>query len=167
VLIGIVALGGTILTLGIGLICIIPMLCLLVPVAVAVSIYAMLSQVAVVVENTGIMDGLRRGWALVKGNVGPVLVMALVLIVGGFVVGLIIGLPAILLIAPLIAGVALGTQTSITSGVVIFGLCLVIYLPVAIFLNGILQTFVIGSWTVTYRRLTGRSGAENLAAKPA
>ncbi len=165
--IAVVAVGGTILTLGIGLICILPLLCLLVPLAVAVSIFAELAQIAVVVENTGIMDGLSRAWAVIKTHVGPVLVMALVLIVGGFVVGLIIGLPALVLIAPLLAGLVLGTQASITSGVVVFGLCLVLYLPVAIVLSGILQTFVIGSWTLTYRRLTGRDGAESLAAKPA
>lgn len=162
-----VAIGGTILTLGIGLICIIPLLCLLVPLAVAVGIFAELAQVAVVVENTGIMDGLGRAWAVIKTHVGPILVMALVLIVGGFVVGLIVGLPALVLIAPLLTGLVLGTQTSITSGVIISGLCLVMYLPVAIVLNGILQTFVVGSWTLTYRRLTGRGGADSLAAKPA
>ena len=162
VVFAILAGGAAILTLGLALICIIPLICLLLPLAVAVNTYATLAQNAVIVEDQGIFDALASAWETLKANVGPVVVMALVLIVGGFIVGILIGLPALALLAPLITGVIIGSQASITSGVVIFGLCLIAYIPVAIVLNGIVQTYVNGSWTLTYRRLTGRSGVETL-----
>jgi hypothetical protein len=161
-IIGLGAVVGAVATLGIGLICIVPLLCLLVPVGVAVNVYAMLAQVAVIVEEKGIVESLGVAWSTAKARVGPLVVMTLILVVGGLIIGLLIGLPALALIAPLITGLAIGSQTSITSGIVIFGLCLVAYIPVAILLNGIVQTFVNGAWTLTYRRLTGRMGVETL-----
>lgn len=156
------AFGAVLMTLGLALICIIPIICLLIPVAAAVSVYATLAQNAVIVEDQGISEALGSAWEMVKAHVGPVVVMALILIVGGFIVGLLIGLPALALLAPVITGLVIGSQASITSGLVIFGLCLVVYIPVAILLNGVLQTYVNGSWTLTYRRLTGRAGVESL-----
>jgi hypothetical protein len=37
-------------------------------------------------------------------------------------------------------------------------MCLVVAFPFLLALNGILQTYLVGAWTVTYRRLTGRLG---------
>lgn len=162
VVLAILAGGAVILTLGLALICIIPALCLLLPLALAVNTYATLAQNAVIVEDQSMFDALAGAWETLKSNVGPVVVMALVLIVGGFIVGILIGLPALALLAPLITGVIIGSQASITSGVAIFALCLIAYIPVAILLNGIVQTYINGSWTLTYRRLTGRQGVETL-----
>jgi hypothetical protein len=158
---GVAAL-GVLATFGIGLICILPALCLLIPLGVAVGVYATLTQAAVIIEDKGILEAFKSSWDTVKSNVGPVVIMALVLVIGGAIVRLLIGLPALALIAPVITGVAIGSQASITSGLVIFGLCLVAYIPVALLLNGILETYIAGSWALTYRRLTDRSGVESL-----
>jgi hypothetical protein len=158
----ILALGAVLVTLGLALICILPIICLLIPLAAAVNVFATLAQNAVIVEDQGVVEALGSAWETVKAHVGPVVVMTLILLVGGFIVGLLIGLPVLALLAPVIAGLLIGSQTSITSGLAIFGLCLVVYIPVAILLNGVLQTYINGSWTLTYRRLTDRSGVETL-----
>jgi hypothetical protein len=146
-------------TLGLALCCLIPFLILL---GVAVSIYATLAQTAVVTEDKGVFQAFADAWEVTKANVGPLVVMGLVLIVGGFVAEVVIGLPMLAVAAPLLTGLLIGSQSSITSGVVIFGLCLIAYIPVAIVLNGVLQTYINGSWTLTYRRFTGREGIETL-----
>lgn len=156
------AFGAVLMTLGLALICIVPIICLLIPLASAVSVYATLAQNAVIVEDQGVFEALGSAWETVKAHIGPVIVMALILLVGGFIVGLLISLPVLVLLAPVITGLVIGSQASITSGLVISGLCLVAYIPVAILLNGVLQTYVNGSWTLTYRRLTGRAGVEAL-----
>ena len=146
---------GSVATLGLGLICMIPLVCLLVPVAWVVQVLVQQSSIAIVIENLGIMDGLRRGWAIMKNNPGTYILMWLILVLGiGLIGGLVIGLPMILVAAPAIAGVAFGTQEALTNGLIFAGICLVCYLPIAIVLNGILASFTGSAWTLAFMRLT-------------
>ena len=90
-----------------------------------------------------------------RSNLGEIFVMGLILVIGGFVVGLILAIPFILLALPLITGLVMGTDTSSVVGIsatVIGGL---LYLPILIIAGGIIRTFVTGSWTLTYRSLIG------------
>jgi hypothetical protein len=146
-----------VLTLGLALCCLIPFLIIL---GMAVELYATLAQAAVVTEDKGVFQALGDVWGIVK--IGALLVMGLVLVVGGFAARVVISLPMLAVMTPLIAGLAIGSNASITSGAVIFGLCLVVYIPVAIVLNGVLQTYIYGAWSLTYRRLTGRAGVDDL-----
>jgi hypothetical protein len=77
-------LAATVLTLGVALICLLPLLCLLIPLGLTVPIFLQFAQMAIVVEGRGIMDSIRRAWEVIRGNVGPVLVMGLILVVGSF-----------------------------------------------------------------------------------
>ncbi len=156
---GLIALVPVLLTLGLALCCLVPFLLLL---GVCVGIYATLAQAAVIIEDQGVFEALATAWQVVKANVGPLVVMGLVLVVGGFVAEVVISLPMLAVAAPLLTGLLIGSTTSITSGLVIFGLCLVAYIPVAIVLKAVLQTWIYGSWALTYRRLTGRPGVETL-----
>ena len=151
-----VALGGGLFavgTLGLGLICLLPLVCLMVPVMFLVGVYVMLAQVAVVVEDLGLLDAFQRGWEIFRAHLGSVIVMALILILGGGLVGLILALPLLLIAVPAVFGLLLGGEGQISTGVLVSGLCFVGLLPLLILLNGILQTFVTGAWTLTFRRL--------------
>ena len=154
-----------ILTLGIGLLCLIPFFCLLIPLGIAFSVYIQISQLAIVIEDIDIFAGLRKGWQVIKSDPGSVIVMALILIFGAGIIGLLLALPFFALIVPVIAGLGIGTDASMGIGIGVAVLGFLLYLPVIILLSGILQTYVQGAWTITYRRLTGRSGAANLAGQ--
>jgi hypothetical protein len=159
------AIVGSVLTLGIAAVCLIPLICLLVPLSWLVNIILEQANIAIVVENLGIMDGLRRGWEVVKENLGMILVMALILYVGfGLIGGLIIGIPIAAIIAPAVIGLINGTQGAVQGGLLIAGLCLVLYIPVAIVLNGVLQSYIKTAWTLTYMRLTTKP---NIVEAPA
>jgi hypothetical protein len=43
-----------------------------------------------------------------------------------------------------------------TAGMLVSGLCFLGFLPILLLVNAVLQTFVAGAWTLTYRRLTGK-----------
>jgi hypothetical protein len=97
-----------VLTAGIGFACLLPLICLLIPVGMVVNVIIEQANAAMVLDDLGIGDGFRRGWEIVKSNVGPVLIMAIILAVIGFVVGLVIALPIILTVFPLAFGLAGG-----------------------------------------------------------
>jgi hypothetical protein len=154
-IIAIIAFMATVATLGIGLICILPLICLLIPVAWFVNVIIEQSSIAIVVENLGIMDGLKRGWEIVKENAGTMIVMWLILVLGITTIGgLIIAIPLIMSIGTAVVPLLLGGEEAIKSSIILAGICFVAYLPIMIVLGGILRSYVGSAWTLTYMRLT-------------
>ncbi|MBU0510887.1 MAG: hypothetical protein KJ638_04185 [Chloroflexi bacterium] len=164
-------IGVTVLTMGIGIMCLIPFICILVPAMWLAGVIIEQANIAVVVEDLGIMDGLKRGWTVCRENIGNMIVMALILVLGGGIVGMIIALPLILIIVPVMIGVVGGlvaeSEAIIGGGLLTAGLCFVAYLPVLIVLGGILRAYISAAWTLTYLRLTaGLSTLEPIGSLP-
>lgn len=149
-----VLFGVTIITFGLGLICLIPLSCLLIPVGFLISIVIEQANVALVVEDLGMLDALKRGWNISRENLGSMAVMGLILILGAGIMTFIISIPLIFLLFPAAAGFLLDTQSSTQIGLMLAGVCLVVYMPVLLLLNGILQSYVKSAWTLTFMRLT-------------
>ena len=148
--------GGGLLTIlsdGVGLICLIPFLCLLIPLGIALSIYTLLAQIALIVEELDIFAAFQRAWDVLRSNLGKVIVMGLILGIGGFVVGLILAIPFILMVLPFITGLIVGTDTSTIAGISVTLIGILFYLPALLVASGIMRTFITGSWTLTYRSL--------------
>ncbi len=145
---------GVALTLGVGIICLLPLICLLVPVGMAVGVIVEQANIAIIVEELAIIAGLKRGWEVVKNNAGTYILMWLILVVGLGLLGILLGLPLVLVVAPAIVGEGLGTAQAARNGLILAGVCLVGYLPILIFLNGVIQSFAQSAWTLTFMRLT-------------
>ncbi|MDD5371040.1 MAG: hypothetical protein PHQ40_18320 [Anaerolineaceae bacterium] len=146
----------TIGTLGIALLCLIPLACLLIPVMWVVGVIIEQANIALIVENLGILAAVQRGWDVVRRNLGAIIVMALILFIGGAIAGLVIAIPLVFLLVPPLVGMAAGNQ-GLGAGLVISLVLFVIYLPIALVLGGILRAYITTSWTLTFRRLTGRT----------
>ena len=161
--VGLIVLG--IATFGLGLLCLLPLICLIVPLAFAVDSYITLSMVAAVDEDLSVFDAFGRAWQVFKENLGSMIVMALILVLGGGLASIIVAAPFFAVFVPFIIGLVNGTEQGILTGLVASGLLFFIALPVVILLSGILNTFVTGAWTLTFRRLTDKSGAESALAE--
>ncbi len=140
-----------VLTAGIGFLCIIPLLCVMVPISWAVMAIVEQAQNAIVLEDLTMLDGFKRGWEIAKANVVPILIMMLILGVGSTILGLIIALPVIVAVVPLIVG-ADKLQQSLTP-IYITAACCVVYFPILLAFNGILTAYIQSTWTLTYLRL--------------
>jgi ABC-type multidrug transport system fused ATPase/permease subunit len=136
VLVGIISAA---VTLGLALICLIPLACVLVPVMWFIWVIVEQASIAIVVENLGILDGLRRGWEVVRLNLGAMIVMDLLLVLGVGLLG--------------------GSDRGLWGGLAVAGLCCAAYLPFLIVLRGILSTYIGTAWTLTYLRLAGQPPA--------
>lgn len=147
-----IALVG-VLSAGVGFLCLLPLICLLIPVGIAVSIIIEQANRAIVLEDLSMLDGVKRGWEIARSNVGPILVMALILFGISLVLGIVIALPIIIIVFPAIFALALGEGQSFTPLYLALA-CFCLYIPVAWLLNGILATFTQSAWTLTYLRLT-------------
>lgn len=159
---------GTIATLGVFLICLIPLICLLAPFLWLVSVFVEQANIAIVTEELGVIDGLKRGWQVFRDNLGTMIVMGLVLFLGvGLIGGFIIALPVVLIIIPAAIGVIAESGVAAGEGLLISGLCLVAYLPVWLILNGILTGYIESAWTLTFLRLTAKPvGPERAVLEP-
>lgn len=145
-----------IVTLGIGLLLLIPLALLFIPLMWAVVVLQEQANVALIVEDISIMDAIRRSWKVVIAQPGNYLVMGLILILGLGLLGLlIVGLPLFFVFIPAIIGLIVNQQTTINAGLVMSGLCFAAYLPFLLVLVGILRSYTITSWTLSYLRWSG------------
>lgn len=144
----------TVITFGLALLCIVPLICLGLPISIVLSGYLSLVQNGIVLGKQGVFEALGKGWTLLRANFWPVVLMALILFVIGLVAGLIISLPLLLATLPLLAVAASQADQGLAPFLPLLA-CFVLYLPVLLVLGGILKTYVSGVWTLTYRRLTG------------
>jgi hypothetical protein len=142
----------TVFTLGL---CLIPLMCLFIPVMWAVYVVIEQANIALVVENLGIFEAIKHGWRVVRDNIGNMVVISLILILGiGLIGGIVIGLPLLLVATPAFIGSIDGTLNAFRTGLLISGLLFLLYLPVLLLLSGVLKSYTSSAWTLTYLRLT-------------
>lgn len=162
-------IGVSVLTMGIGLICVLPLICLSVPFVWAINLLIKQATIAVVLEDLGILEGLQRGWEVFRQNLGNIIVMGLILGFGGVVIGFLLAIPLLLVMLPAGFGILLGgltrSEVALSGGLVVAGLCFLGYLPVLVLLNGILRAYIESAWTLTYLRLT-KPGIEAVLVSP-
>ncbi len=137
-------------------ICLVPLICLGIPLLFALGVYVSLCQVSLIDDDQKTVEAFGRGWQVLRSHPGPALLMGLILIVGGLVVGLVLALPAFALMLPIALALASNERGAIVGGLLVGGLCFLGYLPVLLLASAVLQTYVNGAWTLTYRRLTGK-----------
>ncbi len=145
----------TVATFGIGLLCLIPLICLMVPVGWLIQIIVQQANIALIVEDLDIIIALQRAWDVFRENLGNLIIMALILGIGGAIVGFVFAIPLIVIIfLAVISAVAGMAEANIGSTLLIGGLAFVVYLPFLILLGGILQAYIQSAWTLTYLQLT-------------
>lgn len=156
VLFVIIAVVFAAVTLGFGLLCLIPLICLLVPLGWLVAVIIEQTEIAIVVEDRDIPGGLSRGWQVVNSNWGPVIVMAIILMLGSAVVSVLLAVPFFVLAFPAMLTFFAGSQSAQQTALVLALVCGFLYVPILIFANGLVQTYYHSAWTLTFLRLTGR-----------
>lgn len=140
-------------TAGVGFLCILPLICILIPASIVVGLVIELANVAIVRDNVGMWEGWQRGWDMARNNLGPVLGMAVILFVIGLGVSLVIAIPLLIVLFPTMIAFFASNGQSMTP-LIIGGLCFAAYLPVSLLASGILYTYIGSAWTLTYVRLS-------------
>ncbi|MCC6499226.1 MAG: hypothetical protein IT313_03050 [Anaerolineales bacterium] len=127
--------------------------CLMVPINFVLGMIFRQAENAVVLEDLPLLPGIVRGWEIFKGNLGPIILMAIILGVIGFALGIVIAIPFFILIFPAVMGVMLSGGQSLTP-LYLMGICFCLLIPIAWLLQGIITSYTESAWTLTYLRLT-------------
>jgi hypothetical protein len=142
----------------------------LIPLIWVLTTFVEMANAAVVVDDLSVIDALQRGWDVFRNNLGEMVLMGLVLVLGGMIVSFLIAMPLILTIIPLMVGIIAaisGDSNALAAGsVIVSGLCCVAYLPVLIIIGGIVRAYIGSAWTLTYLRLTRGPAVDVLEALP-
>ncbi|HEY3473563.1 MAG TPA: hypothetical protein VGK56_03080, partial [Anaerolineales bacterium] len=145
-----------------GLFAILPLfigcVCLLIPLLFVVGMIVRQAERAIVLEDMPILPAISRGWDVFRTNLGPIILMALILAVLNLVLGFVIALPIFIVALPAILAFLAGEGQS-WSPLVLMGICICLYIPVSLLLNGIAIAFTESAWTLTYMRLTRPQGS--------
>ncbi|MCD4672744.1 MAG: hypothetical protein K8R77_08785 [Anaerolineaceae bacterium] len=148
----------SILTLGVGLFCILPLLCIMVPAFWLVDVFIEQAMVAIVVEDLGIFDSIKRSWQVViQENLGSYIVLGLILGIGGAIVGFVIALPMLLMVIPIVIALIAESRAVLGGGLITALVLFILYLPVLLVLSGILQAYVGSAWTLAFRQSASAS----------
>ena len=129
--------------------------CLLIPVLWVVGMIVRQAENAIVLEDLRVLPSLSRGWEVFRANLGPVILMSIILAVIAGVIGFVLAIPLFLIVLPSMIAFAAGEGQSWTP-LVLMGVGLCIYLPILLVLNGIMTAYVESAWTLTYMRLTAK-----------
>ncbi len=118
------------------------------------------TTIAIVEDEKGIFKGIERAWEMITQNFGNVLLMFLILGIGQLIIGLIIALPLVLVPAPLVISLISTGFRTVGVGLIISIILFAMFIPLVIFLSGVLRAYVLTSWTLTYQSLRKKEELE-------
>ena len=131
--------------------------CLAVIITFVLSLIQTYADRAAVLEGMGWIDAFKRGWQVLKANIGPTLVFWLIFLVIGLVIGGIV-LAGVMAIALPIIGALSSTTTDVGAWILV-PLCGggLIAMLLGALIGSVIQTFTSATWTLAYREMTRRA----------
>lgn len=148
-------MGFSLLTFGIGALCVMPLLILFIPLGILV--YALMEQAvsAVVVDNLGFSSALQRAWELVRKNLGVMALISIIIYLASTIIGMVIAIPMMIPMFGFILN--MGPEPDLESFDRLYqnmNLWMLALSPIYAVLQGILLAYMQSVWTLTYMRLT-------------
>lgn len=141
-----------VLTMGIGMLLVIPLLCVLIPVLWLVGLLVEQATIAMVCEDLSIFKALERAWKVMTRNLGGYVLMAIILWIGAGILGFLLALPMIAVMIPLFIAIFAQSNVALGMGAIISGVLFLLYLPILIVIGSALRAYVTSAWVVTFRR---------------
>ena len=145
----------SLLTFGIGALCVVPLFILFIPLGILV--YALMEQgvSAVVVDNLGFSDALQRAWELVKKNLGVMALLSVIIYLGATIINMVISVPMMIPMFGFLFNMGSEPDFEAIDGLIRnMTLWMLAFSPLYAVLQGILLTYMQAVWTLTYMRLT-------------
>ena len=148
----------SIVTLGLGALCVMPLTLLLYPVMFIASVWLELAINSIVIDKMAVMEAARNGWRMIRNNVMAVILVTIVVYFGISIFSSFMIVPVMIPFFMIPFAFLGGNPHWIILAVaIVFGLLSV---PVFALITGVVSTFARSVWVLTYRRLS-RSAKPN------
>jgi hypothetical protein len=136
--------------------CGVPLCCGTIIVAIVLAQIQTYADRAAVLEGKGWIDALRRGWEVLRENIGPTLIFWLIFFGIGLAFAIVIGGGLFVLILPL---AFIFAETDLGPWLLLPLACGgLVAAVIGAIINSMLQTFTSATWTLAYREMTGLGG---------
>jgi len=137
-------------------ICGFPFLCLVVICGTILNQIRVYAERAAVLEGMGWIDAFKRGWQVLKENLGPTVILWLIFMVIGILIGAVVAGGIFAVVVPFIATIGIAASFADPGPWLLLpagcGGLVAIVLGAAI--GSVVETFTSASWTLAYRQLT-------------
>ena len=140
-------------TLGVGLCCLLPFLILLIPVGWAARVLVHNASIALVDENLDPLQAIERAWELSTQNLGPLLVLHIILGLIRLVCGLVLSVPLIAAALPLIFALRASAPGISAAAGLVSALLWLLLLPLLLIAFGVLNAYDLTARALAYREL--------------
>jgi hypothetical protein len=158
---------GSALTLGLGAICLQPLFLLLIPASMLVMALMEQAESAVIADEMGVIDAVKKAYELVKANIWKYVVITIIIYFGMNILMSVIMFP---LMIPLFFVMMRSVENnsmdfnSILRIQAVFGIAL---LPVMALVQGVIMTYLKSAMMLTYLRLTRPANEPQLVVSEA
>lgn len=132
--------------------------CIAVIYSIIASALSTFGERAIVLDNAGVMDGIRKGWEVFRNNLGNIILLAILMFVINFVIGIVVGIVGVALFAPVLVTsmVSLGNNGTIGAATVVLGvLAFIAVVIIGAIISALFVAFNSSAWTLAYRQFTG------------
>ncbi len=143
----------SLLTLGFGMLCLMPFFLLFIPLFLIGYSWIELSQVAVLSDQMGITDALTRGWQIIRGNILQIALLVIIIYFGLWIVSAVLIFPMMIPMWFLPLGINANGEFN-RSFIVFFLVLFPVLMLVMTVVQGIAMAFAKSAWAVAYLRLT-------------
>ncbi len=137
-----------------------PTVCCIFAVSLLLSFYMYFTKLAVIIEDQKVGPSFRRAWQVIRGSIGPLVILGLIV----YVIALVVGVISLLLTAPAIGLFTAGIWPMINKlGMInmpmlyLAGVLLLISIPIGWLVSSVWVTWSNAVYTLAYRQLTSPS----------
>lgn len=151
---------GMLAAIGVVIAVLLPLSCVGWVYSILAAILRLFAERAIVLESHGAVDGLKRGWAVFRANLGNALVLGVILVALTTVLGFALVLLFLPVLVPIIAGVATTAQREYGPLIVSLGVagCIAVLASAAsVVVSGVFNTFGSACWTLAYRDFAAKA----------
>jgi hypothetical protein len=134
-----------------------PLCCITIVVGIVLSQIQTYADRAAVLEGLGWIDAFKRGWKVLKDNLGPTIVFWLIFFVMGLALLIVVGGAILALSLPFFALVASADPGVWTLFPIVCGGLLT--MVVGAIVGSVVETFSSATWTLAYREMIGVSAS--------
>jgi hypothetical protein len=158
---------SSVLTLGVGLLCLaLPFACVMIVFSAFFQTWEIQAVIGAAGDDLSFSQAISRSFTLIRQNLVNYLLLYLVLGIGAGILTVLLSLPILLVFFPMLfQALMLNTlreSLTLNAGVIF----LIVYIPLLLVANSILEAYIITSWTIAYKRLAHPAVPEGDALLP-